>query len=132
MQIDLKTLKNEREIKFSIELDHTVFKKDKELIKELVESGLLKKYIYKELSGEEIAHIFLDENKTIKGEMDAGDVLEAICDMNGVDFIDGEIKELDSASHHGKQARDDIQKQKELEIKDLSSPDVSGPAGPDR
>lgn len=131
MEINLSELKNKKEIKFNIEMSHQIYNQIRDAMYTLVEDTDILKKIYKELSPEEIKQIFLGEKK-VQSMVSSGDVLNAICDMNGVDFMDNDIKELDNSQHHGKKAKADIQKEKELAIKDLEGPQVTGPSGPGR
>lgn len=131
MEISLSSLRSFKEIRFTPELNHSIYKNSKNMIEYLVNETNILKTIYRELTPEEIKQIFLDEG-VFKSTVSANDVLEAICEMNAVDFIDGEMKELDKSQHHGKKAKMDIQKEKELKIKDLEGPTVIGVTGPAR
>jgi len=130
MEINLSDLKNKKDIKFNIEMNHQIFNDSKTAMIELVQDKYIKK-VYKELSPSEITQIFLGDSK-FQSIISSSDILDAICDMNGTDFNDAEMTKLDSNNHHGKKAKGYIQKEKELAIKDLEGLQPSGPTGPDR
>lgn len=129
--IKLNTLKNCKEIRFSPEITNTIYKSSKLFMENLVYDTNTLKIIYKELSNEEIIKIFLGDTK-FQSMIKANDILDIVCEMNAVDFNDGEMKNLDSGQHHGKKAKADIQKEKELQIKDLEGPSMAGVSGVDR
>lgn len=129
--LSLESLKNFKEIRFTPELNHTIYKNSKDMMVDLVEDSDILKKIYDHLSPDQIRRIFLDSGEFLS-TVKASDVLEAICEMNAVDFTDGEMKALDKSQHHGKKAKMDIQKEKELQIKDLEGPTVTGVSGPAR
>lgn len=129
--INLNTLRASKEIRFSPEINNNIYKASKTFMESLVYDTNVLKIIYKELSNEEIIKIFLGDTK-FQSMIKANDILDIVCEMNAVDFNDGEMKNLDSGQHHGKKAKADIQKEKELQIKDLEGPSMAGVVGPDR
>lgn len=130
-EINLSNLRQCREIRFDPELNHSIYKKTKEFMSDLVTETDILKRIYRELSKDEIEQIFLGTTK-FQSLVSSDDILDAICEMNAVDFNDGEMKQLDKNQHHGKKAKMDIQKERELQIKDLEGPNMAGVAGPAR
>lgn len=128
--LDVNMLNNYKKIRFDPDLDHTIYKRVKDSIKDLVENTKFLNITYKELDLNEIKLIFLDETAQFKSTISAEDLLEIVAEMSTFEFNDGNMNQLSDGKNHAKKALDDIQKEKELAIKDLEGPKVGGVSGP--
>mgnify|MGYP003589883295 CR=1 FL=1 len=130
-ELRVEDLKNSKEIRFNVEVPYDINSKTNESMVNFVNNSNVLKIVYPELTKEEIEQIFLGITK-FQSIIKANDLLDIISEMSETSFKDLEFEQLDKNQHHGRKAKADIQREKELQIKDLEGPTVTGPSGPGR
>lgn len=130
-ELRVEDLRNSKEIKFNVETPYDINSKTNEAMVDFVTNSNVLRIVYPELSKDEIEQIFLGVVK-FQTLVSANDLLDIIADMSEVAFNDNDMTQIDRNQHHGKKAKADIQREKELKIKDLEGPTVTGPSGPGR
>ena len=130
-ELRVEDLKNSKEIRFNVEVPYDINLKTNESMVNFVNNSNVLKIVYPELTKEEIEQIFLGITK-FQSIIKANDLLDIISEMSETSFKDLECEQLDKNQHHGRKAKADIQREKELQIKDLEGPTVTGPSGPGR
>ncbi len=130
-ELRVEDLKKSKEIRFNIEVPYDINSKTNESMVNFVNNSNVLKIVYPELTKEEIEQIFLGITK-FQSIIKANDLLDIISEMSETSFKDLEFEQLDKNQHHGRKAKADIQREKELQIKDLEGPTVAGPSGPGR